>query len=355
MELTNASAGTHTPITKIGARLKRLAKGSKSAIILFNVYNNLRLKRQFARGEIETMHGSTHDGRALEYSLSYIAGVFDDYFQYSDMQLPSLQGRRILEVGPGDNLGVALKFLVAGAEQVTCLDKFYAKRNVEQQRRIYAAMRRELSGDARARFDAAVSLEKGIEFNRARLNYIYGTGIEAADGLFPPGFFDVIISRVALQEVYNIDAAFNAMDTLLAPGGLMAHKIDLTDQRIFSGQGMHPLTFLTIPEVIYKFMGRVSGKSNRKLAGYYRQKMCALGYDTKLFISHLLGGQAEVLPHREWDEFDWARDKVGCALLKEIRPKLSRQFRHLSNKELVVDGIYLAARKPGKRDAWAAL
>jgi hypothetical protein len=327
-----------------------LAKGSKSAIILFNVYNNLRLKQQFARGEVETLHGSTHRGLDLAGSLNYIARVFGDYFQYSGLQPSSLQGQRILEVGPGDNLGVALKFLVAGAEQVTCLDRFYAKRNVEQQKRIYAAMRGELSGAALARFDAAITLDGGVEFNPAKLNYVYGTGIEAADKLFPPGSFDMVISRVALQEVYNIDAAFAAMDKLLAPGGLMMHKIDLTDQRMFSAQEMHPLTFLTVPEMIYKFMGRASGKSNRRLINYYQQNMVAYGYDVRLFISHLLGDTSELLPHREWGEFDWVGKESSRALLTEIRPKLSRQFKQLPDKELMVDGIFLTARKPKEKD-----
>lgn len=350
MEQTNSRAGVHAPLTNISVRLKRLAKGSKSAIILFNMYNNLRLKQRFTRGEVETMHGSTHYGLDLANSLGYIARVYGDYFQYSGLQPSSIQGQRILEVGPGDNLGVALKFLVAGAEQVTCLDRFYAKRNVEQQKRIYAAMRGGLSGAALARFDAAVTIGEGIEFNPAKLNYVYGTSIEAADNLFPQGSFDMVISRVALQEVYNIDAAVSAMDKLLAPGGLMVHKIDLTDQRMFSAQGMHPLTFLTVPEMVYKFMGRASGKSNRRLINYYQQKMAEFGYDARLFVSHLLGDTSELLPHREWGEFDWAGKEASRAMLKEIRPRLSRQFKHLPDEELMVDGIFLTARKPKEKE-----
>jgi hypothetical protein len=38
-----------------------------------------------------------------------------------------LQDKRVLEIGPGGNAGVALKFLLAGAKQVVCLDKFYSK------------------------------------------------------------------------------------------------------------------------------------------------------------------------------------------------------------------------------------
>ncbi|MGI8731735.1 MAG: hypothetical protein ACR2LM_00335 [Pyrinomonadaceae bacterium] len=46
---------------------------------------------------------------------------------------------KVFELGFGDNVGVALKFIAAGATKVVCLDKFYSKRNLEQQRKIYLA------------------------------------------------------------------------------------------------------------------------------------------------------------------------------------------------------------------------
>ena len=45
---------------------------------------------------------------------------------------------------------------------------------------------------------------------------------------------------------------------------------------MFSSSGMHPLTFLTIPDSVYRLMTIDSGKPNRKLINYYRQKMIDL-------------------------------------------------------------------------------
>ena len=49
-----------------------------------------------------------------ENSLDYINRTFYDYLTYSGISVHSLQDKNVLEVGPGGNLGVALKFLAAG-------------------------------------------------------------------------------------------------------------------------------------------------------------------------------------------------------------------------------------------------
>jgi len=54
------------------------------------------------------------------------------------------------------------------------------------------------------------------------------------------------------------------MDALLAPGGWMMHKIDLSDQGMFSRNGQHPLTYLTIPDQVYGWM---STHSERRTGG----------------------------------------------------------------------------------------
>jgi len=43
--------------------------------------------------------------------------VFDDYLKYSGVSITMLKGKRVLEIGSGDNSGVAQKFLTAGAKQ----------------------------------------------------------------------------------------------------------------------------------------------------------------------------------------------------------------------------------------------
>src|SRR5437867_6239912 len=113
--------------------MKQLVRKSKSLLIAFKIYQNWRMKRQFASGEIETDHGSTHSRKSLDESLSYIDEQFVDYLAYGQLTREQLRGTKILELGFGDNVGVALRFLAAGAARVVCVDKFYSRRDVRSE------------------------------------------------------------------------------------------------------------------------------------------------------------------------------------------------------------------------------
>jgi len=324
--------------------LKKLAGQSKTLIIVHRIFDNWRRRRAFKAGNTVTHYGSTHEFWSLEKSVSYIEQVYRDYLEYSGLGPDAFRGRRILEVGPGDNFGVALKFLIGGATQVVSLDKFYSERNVDQQTRIYLELRKQLSPDEARVFDEAIKLDNGIDVNPKRLKYIYGHGVEEADQILEPGSFDFIVSRAVMHNVYDVDRAFEVMDRLLKPGGCMLHKIDLTDENMFSSRGMHPLTFLTIPERIYYLMAIDSGKPNRKLIGDYREQMQKRGYEAKLLVTGVLG-EGSLTPHKETIEPGVDYSEKTLTLIKQIRPKLAAPYRNRSDAELAATGTFLIATK----------
>jgi len=329
----------------MSASFKKTAGRSKNLIILHRIIDNWRRRRAFTAGQTTTAYGSTHEFWSLDKSVGYIDQVYREYFEYSGTTAETFRGHRILEVGPGDNFGVALKFLADGASKVVCLDKFYSDRNQEQQTRIYRELRKQLAPAGAAIFDECIKLEDGIELSQDRIEYIYGHGIEEADHLLPAQSFHFIVSRAVMHNVYDIDRGFEAMDRLLAPGGYMCHKIDFSDENMFSSRGMHPLTFLTISERVYRLMASDSGKPNRKLIGDYREQMCKRGYETKLFISSILG-QGPLIPHKEKIERGVDYGDATVSLIDKIRPKLAVPFRNLPEAELAASGIFLIAQKP---------
>lgn len=332
------------------AQLKKVARKSKTFIIASNIYHNWRAERRFKAGDIEYTGGSTHSvvcQFSVPQSLGYINEVFDDFLRYSGFTPEMLRGRRVLEVGHGDSVGVALRFIAAGAERVVCIDKFYSKQDAAQQHSIYTALREQLGGDERLRFDEAIDLSGGVtKINEEKLKPLYGTGIEDAGQAFDPGYFDIIISRGALQSVYDIDSAFAVMDRLLAPGGRMWHKIDMSDLGMFRDAGMNPLTFLTVPESLYRLMIKDTGKANRRLINYYRDKMGELGYDAKFLVTAIFGRKELVIPHKE--EIDPQSDysEQTLPLIGQVRPRLDAKFRNMSDADLAVAGLFLIATKP---------
>lgn len=329
----------------VSAQLKKVAGRSKTLIILHRIVDNWRRRRAFESGQTTNAYGSTHEFWSLEKSVDYINLVYREYLEYSGVTPDTFRGRRILEVGPGDNFGVALKFLADGAERVVSLDKFYSERNEEQQARIYRELRNQLSAEQAAVFDESITLASGVGLNENRVQYIYGHGIEEADKILEPESFHFIVSRAVLHNVYDIDRGFEAMDRLLAPGGYMAHKIDFSDENMFSSRGMHPLTFLTISESVYRLMAKDSGKPNRRLINDYREQMRKRGYDAKLFVSSIVG-VGPLSPNKEKIERGVDYGNKTVSLIDEIRPKLAPPYRKLAEEELAPAGIFLVARKP---------
>jgi hypothetical protein len=138
------------------------------------------------------------------------------------------------------------------------------------------------------------------------------------------------------------------MHRLLAPGGWMIHKVDFRDHDMYTGFGFHPLTFLTISDGLYRRMSLDSGKPNRQLIDYYREKMKALGYQSRIYVTHLAGQQEEVVPHVSLSEKGINPSSRTRKLLNEIRPRLAPQYRALPDEDLMVAGIFLVARKAVK-------
>ena len=320
---------------------------SKSVIIAKNIANNLRCRLRLALGQAGSTIGSSHVGKTLTRSLDYIDATYRDYVFYGNLSSAEIAGKRILEVGAGDNFGVALEFLAAGAGKVVTLDKFVSERNSEHNAAVYAGIRERLGGSEVRNFDRAVDLAGGVRFNAERLQTIEGVGTEEADRISPPGTFSLIVSRAVLEEIYEIDRAFEAMDRLLAPGGRMLHKIDLRDYGMFSNHGMHPLEFLTIPEAVYALMASHSGQPNRRRIDHYRDKLRQLGYSGDLLVTAVAGEPGEVLPHQAKIEPGRDYSARSLELVQAIRPRLARRFRELPDEDLLVTGIFLVARKPG--------
>ena len=321
-------------------RLKSAAKRSKWLVCAANVVDDQRTRIASRNGAVSSTSGSTHGEFSLDESLAYIDAVFSDYLEYGGLGADELTGASVLELGPGDNFGVALRFLGTGVASVVAMDKFASVRDTDQQREIYAALLERMGPEERSRAAAAIDLGE-LRFDPKRLRAIEGIAVEDAAAHLADERFDLIVSRAVLEHLYDLDAAFAAMDELLRPCGTMLHKVDFRDHGMFTDGGMHPLTFLTVPDRIYAWMSRNSGRPNRRLADYYRAKLGELGYASRLLVTKPVDGE-ELVPHPERLEVSGATK----AALDEIRPDLLSRYRSLPDEDLATAGIFVIARKP---------
>jgi SAM-dependent methyltransferase len=326
----------------------------KWLVMALNIRQNVAARWRLARGNVASDIGATHSRWSTSQSVDYINRVFHDYLSYGALTPANLSGKTVLEIGPGDNLGVALRMYAAGAERVICLDKFFSARNDEQQAAIYRALREHLSPEERVRYDRAIDESDGVTIDERFVRYSYGCAAEDADTLLGIDSVDLVISRAVLWEIFEIERALLALHHLLRPGGLMIHKIACLDW-MFRQEGYHPLEFLTIPETIYRWMAKDSGKSNRRTIEYYRTKMAELGYDADFHITRVVGSarRYDLPPGVSRLRAGEHYDNSTLQLIHDIRPRLASPFKTMSDEDLMIEDMFVVARKPVIRDASA--
>jgi len=328
---------------------KPAAKRFKWFVVATNVYQDTLRRAGLRVDQISQPDYGALPDRELPAYLRRINTTFADYQKYGRLTSERLRGSRVLEIGPGETLGVAIRFIASGAAQVTANDKFVPLQRSPFHQRLYRALLDSLPDAEQANASDAVLLKTGVDVNERRLSYLYGEGIEEVGARVPAGSFDVVVSNAVLEEVYDVDGVFDTIDRLLKPGGRQVHVIDLGDYGMFSKHGFHPLEFLTIPDFVYRYMVESSGQPNRRPLAYYREKLASLGYATQIYRTWALGNPArlpeyrtELLPGRDYAE-------ANLQLVHSIKARLLPRYRGLPDEELMTRSILVVADKPGAR------
>jgi SAM-dependent methyltransferase len=325
---------------------KPAAKRFKYFVVATNVYQDLLRRTGLRHDQISQPDYSALPETAIPTYLNRINTTFADYQKYGGLSADRLRGRHVLEVGPGETIGVALRFIGAGAESVTAVDKFVPLQTSTFHRRLYHTLEAQRPADESARMEAAVDLTNGVAPRDRKLTYVYGEGMEVTARRLRPASVDVIVSNAVLEEIYDSDTMFAGFDRLLKPGGRQVHVIDLGDYGMFSKHGFHPLEFLTIPDGIYRYMVEASGQPNRRGVDYYRRTAARFGYSARIYRTWVVGGREHL---REYPlQLQYGRDysDENLQLVRSVRSRLLSRYRELSDEDLLTRSILLVLDKP---------
>ncbi|MGB3928753.1 MAG: methyltransferase domain-containing protein, partial [Sphingobium sp.] len=279
--------------------------------------------------------GATHSYLGIEQSVDYVNRVVDDYLHYAGVAAHDLAGLDVLEVGPGDNFGVALALLAKGAKTVTCLDRFEPLRDDRRNTDIYRRLLESWSPEERRRAADVVRFEGDrASFDPERIVGRYGLSIEQAPQRIEQTF-DVILSRAVLEHVGDVPAAWDAMVRLLKPTGQMWHKVDFRNHGKFDQ--FHPLYFLTIGERRWRLLTSPDPTLNRERLPTYRRLAEQTFQTHRLFVTHILQGD-ELVPHVERLEFGKQYGDAELSAVAAVRPRLDARFRDVSDEDLLPGG-----------------
>ncbi len=226
-----------------------------------------------------------------------------------------LQGKALLEYGPGDTLGMALLLYAHGAEFVHCVDRFPLERASERTLRTYHDILDRLDGEVRQRacgaFHTYGDPASGFDPERIRYSVTSHGLVNERDS------YDVILSRSVLEHVDRLDTTLDDMALALKPGGLSIHKVDLKSH---NSDRYQPYDFLTWPEPLYRWMYSHKGRPNRWRVDKYRECVQRAG-----------------LKFRELSD----TGRLDATQIERIRPKLATRFRDLPTDELSWLGFWM--------------
>jgi SAM-dependent methyltransferase len=305
----------------------------------------------YAKGQVLTRlklrghhSGSTGLSMSVEDAADYARRVVADYITYgAGGDTARLNGKDVLEIGPGDNLGVALLLLAKGARTVTCVDGFAPNFNAGHNAHIYAAIYNALSAEERQRVQDVLTLHSDgtATVGGDRLLSRYESPMDGVTSPLASRSYDIVISRAVLEHLGNLEMGWKNMVQCLRPEGEMWHKVDFRCHNLF-GQ-IHPLYFLTIPDTLWNPISRPDPTLNRLRSPTYRELAAHDFRDSRCYITHIVG-EKEFSPHVEAMVQGTHYNQRHLEMIQAIRPSLLKRFSDSSDEDLLVTGIFLTLR-----------
>ena len=158
--------------------VRKLARQSKTAIIIYKLIDNRRLRKRVASGDIETTHGSTLLKPNLQESLAYIEKQFTDYLKYAGLSAESLKGKQNSRTGARRQSRRRTE-ISKRRRRVSRLSRpvlFKARPRTRTKRlHVFTEI---LPAEERRRLDQAVNLSEGVQFNPEKVQSVYGVTLE---------------------------------------------------------------------------------------------------------------------------------------------------------------------------------
>lgn len=266
----------------------------------------------------------------------------------ADRTLP-LDGT-VVELGPGDSVGMGLAALLSGARRYVAIDVvrhanvghnlavldelvgLFGRREPVPGGGEFPAIRPDLDSDA---FPGATLAPDAMRTNLAadRVAAIAAAlRSEGPDGdqpvryvdpaaasrLIARGSVDWVFSQAVLEHVDDLPGVYRACYDWLKPGGLMSHQIDFESHgtsRVWNGHWAYP-------DLVWRLLrGRRPYLLNREPCGTHLEQMADAGFE-------VLAIERMRKPSR-----------LRCG-------QLARRFRGMAEDDLTTSGAFVVARKP---------
>ncbi|MCX6781722.1 MAG: methyltransferase domain-containing protein [Candidatus Magasanikbacteria bacterium] len=250
--------------------------------------------------------------RTINYDLDVFDGWMKQLKNYSGAS--DIKGKKILELGPGADLGNAFIALAHGAASYTaydanplaknCSDSFYEK----------------LFSVLAEKFGASIDLFRDelskLKNNSGRIRYICNKNFDLS--ILKTQKFDYFFSQAAFEHFDNVEKVLSQISLIATPSAILIAEIDLqTHTQIIRNRD--PLNIYRFSESFYHYC-HFNGIPNRIRPQTY----------------------AELLKNNGWNNIQVIPlNKLGQKEMERIRPELNRKYTvdpHLNHLSFVLIG-----------------
>jgi len=252
--------------------------------LCLNTGKKIGLSRQLRACHLYSKHGA-----------EFAAKTAIDSFETIRPYLPDLTGMTGLEIGPGDNLGVAECCMANGAAHMIGVEQFATVRDLPEMSRLIA----ERYGPYRSRPEHLQTVVESVE---REVDFIYSIDV--------------------LEHVASVPDAFRHMAKILKPGGYAVHSVDFAGHNAYAGTG---IDFLTCPDWMWKLLHSHLQTTNRIRYG-------------ELIDAARRGGLALISATPVIT--------VSDERVEELRPKMVARYRALPTEDLKILQAIFVFRKP---------
>ncbi len=253
--------------------------------------------------------------RAVDYDFSVVDGWLECLEEFCG-EKADLSGKRVLELGPGADLGAGLILLAAGAGSYTAFDVHRLADSAGPE--FYDKLLARLSDRADAdELRRQLAMLKDGEPDKLR----YECSGDFDLSVLPESSIDLIVSQAAFEHFDDPGRTIRQATKLAAPGAMLVVEIDLATHTRWI-RDRDPLNIYRYSEGYYQAM-KFRGSPNRVRPNEYRKMLSEAGWR-----------DIRQLPLAVLDE----------EYLAKVQPSLSRQFKS-GDAEMQCLSIALCARR----------
>lgn len=208
--------------------------------------------------------------------------VFEKLFDRCNGSL-DVEGKAVLEIGPGNSLAIGLLFLACGAKKVFLVDRFkhlfWDEYDIAFHRKVLARIEKEFPFTTVASKAIIFTNSGSIDFDRSKIQCRLG---DAAKLPLENSSIDIVFSNAVLEHVHDVRKAISEMSRVTKPGGFGIHEIDLRDH-FFQAT---PLKLLRYPDWLWNLMTwNRPGYTNRLRLPDYLKLFKASGFLIEKLVS----------------------------------------------------------------------